>query len=454
MLAHAGVGMPPMLTKGMTMKNYLIPSFALISIGFAPFTQATNGYQLTGIGSYEESLAGAVTANPGSAMTAISNPAGMARIGKRADFSLEMFMPDRFVDFTGQGGDKSYSAAKQYGVPALGWTAPVDDQDDDVYFGGGMYGTSGMGADYGLMPFSAAGGGNPAMFFEGYSSIQFWQMAPTLAWNVSKQLTVGGSLNIDYQSVALMQKFTADAVVVDGVPDMTVLNLDLSRTAQAFGLGLSLGALYDVNDQLTLGFSYKSKQEFPDMEYQLGYGDIQGNAGFGMTTGCPAEYCPAGLYKLQLDFPAMMAVGIAYSPIEALTISLDVKKIQWSDTLDVLTITGPNGMRLDMASGWADQTVVALGVEYAVNQHLRLRMGFNQADAPIDEADVDNNLVLPATSKKHMGLGGDWRMSKFWDIGFHYSKASQNTLDTSNPMSRASIGLEIVTLGINLGYRF
>ena len=73
-----------MLTKGMTMKKYLIPSFALISIGFAPVSLATNGYQLTGVGSYQESLAGAVTASPGSAMTAITNPAGMARIGKRA----------------------------------------------------------------------------------------------------------------------------------------------------------------------------------------------------------------------------------------------------------------------------------------------------------------------------------------------------------------------------------
>jgi long-chain fatty acid transport protein len=435
----------------MTMKKYLIPSFALISIGFAPLSQATNGYQLTGIGSYEESLAGAVTANPGSAMTAISNPAGMARIGKRADFSLEMFMPDRFVDFTGQGGDKSYSAAKQYGVPALGWTAPVDDQKGDVYFGGGIYGTSGLGADYGVTQYSAAGGGNPAMFFEGYSAIQFWQMAPTLAWNVNKQLTIGGSLNIDYQSVSLKQKFTADVAVVDGIPDTTMMSLDLSRTAQAFGYGLSFGVLFDPTDKITLGFSYKSKQDFPDMEYQLGYGDIMDATGQS-TNGCAGNYCPAGLYKLQLDFPAQMAVGVAYSPVKALTFSLDVKQIQWSDTLDVLTVTGPNGMRLDLPSGWDDQTVIAVGVEYAVNQRLNVRAGYNQADAPIDEADVDSNLILPAVVEKHYALGADWRLTKFWDLGFHYSKGSQNTLASS--FTPTSIGLEIQTFGINLGYRF
>jgi long-chain fatty acid transport protein len=119
----------------------------------------------------------------------------------------------------------------------------------------------------------------------------------------------------------------------------------------------------------------------------------------------------------------------------------------------VLTITGPNGMRLDLPAGWADQTIYALGVEYAVNQRLRLRMGYNQADAPIETADIFNNLILPAIVEKHYALGADYRLSKFWDIGFHYSRAAQNTLETTSPMP-VSIGLNIDTVGINLGYRF
>ena len=113
----------------------------------APFSvHATNGYQLIGVGSYQKSMGGAVTSNPDTAMTAISNPAGMARVGKRADFNMELFMPDRFVDFRATGGAKEDSAAELYGVPAIGWTAPVSDERPDLYFGGGMYGTSGLGA--------------------------------------------------------------------------------------------------------------------------------------------------------------------------------------------------------------------------------------------------------------------------------------------------------------------
>ena len=437
-------------------------SLALFLLAISTDSYGTNGYQLTGIGGYQKSLAGAVTANPGSSMTAITNPAGMARIGKRADFSMELFLPERSVDFTALGGEKSDSASKQYGVPALGWTAPLVDQDGDIYFGGGIYGTSGLGVDYPITQFSAA---NPPsspfpVYFEGYSALQFWQMAPTVAWNASKELSLGVSLNLDYQSVSLKQAFKVDANPVDGIEDTTVTSLDLSRTSQVFGYGLSLGMLYDVSKQVTVGASYKSKQQFPDLEYQLSTGDIMDFTGQLPITGCNSvtsslgtgQVCPRGTYKLALDFPSMIALGIAYSPIDSLTFSFDVKKINWSETLKTLEITGPNGAKISLPANWKDQTIMAFGVAYAVNQRLNLRAGYNQADAPFKEDDVDSNYILPATTESHIAIGADYRLSHFWDIGFHASKASDNNLTST--ATNAEIGLGITTFGLNLGYRF
>lgn len=442
------------------MKNNSL-SLLILIISMTGFTQtsfATNGYQLIGIGSYQKGLAGAVTANPGSAMTAITNPAGMARIGKRADFSLEMFMPDRHVDFSSMGGEANNSEASQYGVPALGWSAPVDD-DSDVYFGGGMYGTSGLGTDYPLTQYATATPApTPDMYFEGYSSLQFWQIAPTVAWNVDNKLSLGVSLNIDYQSVSLRQAFIADTTA-DGIADTKMMNLDLSRNAQTFGFGFTLGVLYDLNDQITVGASYKSKQEFSDMKYQLSNGDIMDATGQLPITGCPISagppataICPAGTYSLELDFPELISMGIAYTPIETLTLSLDIKMIKWSDTLDILKITGPNGMSLNMPSGWDDQTIIAVGANYAVTDKFNLRVGFNKSDAPIKNADTDSNYILPAVTTTHYAFGGDYDLSKYWELGFHASKAQDETL--TSPVTGAKIGLGITTVGINIGYRF
>ena len=410
----------------------------LVGLGTTAPAWATNGYQLIGIGSYQKSLGGAITAHPGSAMTAVTNPAGMSRIGKRADFSMEAFMPERHADFSALGGSDAESASDLYGVPAIGWTAPVGGRDD-LYFGGGMYGTSGMGVDYGQTQLA------PGQYWDGYSNIAFWQMAPTLAWNVDKRLSLGVSLNLDYQSVAFKQR------IADGA-GTTYSNFDLSRSASVFGYGVSLGVLYDVSSSLTVGAAYKSQQKFSDLKYQLGYGDINMTAGGG-------GVFPAGTYRLGLDFPQQVAMGLAYRATSQLTISTDVKWINWASTMDKLTVDGPGANDLVLATGWRNQTVYALGIDYAATPKLSLRAGYNYGKSPIDANNVKSNLILPAVVEQHFALGAQYRLDQHWDLGFHYMYAPKRTVTAAASASPldvpgAKVSLSEKTMGINLGYRF
>lgn len=406
---------------------------------------ATNGYQLIGIGAYQKGLAGAVTANPGSAMTAITNPAGMARIGKRADFSLEMFMPDRTTDFSATGGDSVTSDAKQYGIPALGWTAPVSDNRPNMYFGGGAYGTSGLGVDYApTLAFAADPiAGTPDTYFDGYSSISFFQMAPTLAWQQNDKLAIGVTINIDSQTAAFRQRAMADTDG-DGEGDLVVQQLDLSKGASAFGFGFAAGLLFDVSKSFTIGASYKSKQLFDDLEYNLARGDID----FTAQGGGPL---PAGKYKLELDYPQQFAAGLAFRPNANITVSADVKWINWKDTLDELKIKGPGG-DFALPTSWDDQIVYALGVNWGVSRNVNLRAGFNYADAPIEDKDVDNNLILPAVVTTHYTVGGDYAFNKYWQLGAHFMYVPKESL--KSPDTQTEISMEQTSFGLNLGYLF
>lgn len=396
---------------------------------------ATDGYQLIGVGAYQKSLGGAVTANPGSAMTSVSNPAGSARIESRADFSMEAFMPERDVDFGALSGEKKNSEVELYGVPAIGWSA-LTSEGSDLHFGGGMYGTSGMGVDYSQVDMIP--GMN--MKWDGYSNISFWQMAPVLAKNINDKLSIGGTLNIDYQSVAFKQR------VMQG--DTVVNNFDLSRSSSSFGFGFGVGLLYDVNDKVTLGFNYKSKQNFSDLKYQLAAGDITNNG----------VALPGGEYKLDLDFPQQAAIGIALKPTTKLTISGDIKWIDWSNTMGKLSVRGPGGIAVPMDPGWKDQTVYALGVSYAVSDKVNLRAGYNYASAPFDADKVGNNLILPALVESHYTLGADYRINKHWDVGFHYMYAPKKsgTVPAGDPtgMTGTSTSLSETSFGANIGYRF
>jgi len=421
-------------------KQIVIPAAALLACAVPATSFATNGYQLIGIGAHQKGMAGAVTALPESAMTAVSNPAGAARVGSRADFSMEAFMPSRDVNFNSMGGDSADSAVNMYGVPAIGWTAPTSD-GSNVYFGGGMYGTSGMGVDY-ASTFVTPGNGStiPPMYWDGYSNVSFWQMAPVLAWNVDNKLSVGATLNIDYQSASFKQR------VVDSGNNV-LNNFDLSRSASGFGYGIGFGVLYDVSKTITVGASYKSKQEFSPLEYQLGKGDITDNG----------AQLPAGTYKLDLDFPQQAAVGIAFRATPALTLAADLKWIEWSSTMNKLAVEGPGGIVVPMNPGWGDQTVYALGVNYKLNSTVTLRAGYNYAEAPFGAAQVSRNLLLPAIVETHYTVGGDVKLNNHWELAFHYMYVPESTLKapaTDPMMPGAEISLSESSAGMNIGYRF
>jgi long-chain fatty acid transport protein len=486
------------------MKRFAVLALAILaSLALVVPAFATNGYQIIGVGQNQKSMGGAVTAAPMDAMTAITNPAGMARIGSRADFSMEAFMPVRSVDFDGTGGgDDETGGTELYGIPAIGWTAPAFDRED-VYFGGGMYGTAGLGVDYGevtVMPGANLDGmlsmygtqcvGGPGtcsdVSFDGHSAIQFWKMAPTVAWNINDKASVGFSLNMDYQSIAITQRFNNVPFWVDPLNLYQInpscdnpatynpanceiaqddVNFDLGRPSSQMGYGFTVGALYDPMDILTVGFMYSSKQNFDPAEFRVGSGDIRNYNG---ATG------KAGTYKMDLDFPQQFALGIAVRPIEQLLIAFDYKWIDWSSTHDKVNFEGPSGSfdggtssSTDLEFGWEDQTVYALGIAYAVNEKLDIRTGYNYSKAPIDEEDVFNNLVFPAVVEKHWSLGFDYKLGTHWGLGMTYMKASKNTLegegdvpkdmDAVTPFgedSGAEISLEETSVGMQLSYRF
>ncbi|ABI57838.1 OmpP1/FadL family transporter [Alkalilimnicola ehrlichii MLHE-1] len=426
------------LITGAGLGGLLIPGLAL----------ATNGYQLTGLGSHEKSLGGAVTAAPRSAMTAISNPAGIGRIGSRVDFSMEVFSPERSTDFRALGGEKVTSDTDTYIIPSLGWAAPIT-EDRRLWFGGGFFGTSGLGVDYAVtdvMPNGQLMNGHTQ--WDGYSSIFFAQMTPVLSLRVNDRLTVGAGPVLARQQVALKQRFH-DMPVGPGMVMDT--NFDLSKASSALGAGVSLGLIYDLGTRWRLGATYQSKIHFEDLRYNLAAGDIHGQDSNG-------EFVDgeAGTWRLGLDYPQQASVGLAWAANNTLTLSADVKWLNWSDTMDELTVKGPNGSRFALDPGWDDQWVFAAGAEWVVNpERLTLRAGVNYAESPLDDEDVATNLLLPAVVERHVALGGTVRMVNGWDLGFHLKHALKNKqTQDGGPFDGVSVEMDQWSAGLNIGYAF
>lgn len=429
----------------MSFKRSLLATSVAASMMMAGAAHATNGYQLIGIGSYQMGMAGAVTSNPGSAMTAITNPAGIAEISPQADFSMEAFMPTRHVSLQ-SGAPLVKSDSNLYGVPSLGWTAPISD-GSNVYFGGGMYATSGLGVDY----LTQAGSG---MNFQGYSQLGVFEMAPTLAWKVNDKMTLGASLNIGYMQLGFKQGITNSSTgtpITGSSPGMPPAYIDMSQSANAFGFGATIGMMYKINNMVTVGASYRSKQKFQELKYNLSAGQVsvQGNA------------MPAGRYTAQLDIPQQLSAGVTVRPLNGLSISGDVKWINWANTMKDFYVTMPNGTRMNLAPGWKNQMVYALAANYQVTPKLAVRAGFNYGKSPVRSETVGNNLIFPAVVEQHYTAGLTYDLNNHWNIGAAYMYAPKKSFTAPANSGQAgdnnngqTIDLKESAFVFNLGYKF
>lgn len=414
---------------------------------------ATNGHQLSAIGAYQQGMGGATTAAPYDASTAITNPAGMAMIGNRTDFSFQTFFPHRETSFFG-GGETS-GGSNWYLVPAIGWTAPVDDRND-IFFGGGMYGVSGMGVDYDTVPapfmsMMLPGWDSGSSKAHIYSQYQFWKMAPTVAWK-SDNVYLGIALNLDYQAFGFENYYTG---TTGGGANSVKMGMDLSEMQGALGYGGSIGFIYQPVPEFSLGLAYISKQNFGKFKWRLSDNDVNLDY-YLQALGYPAGMgiSQDGIYTLDLDFPQQAAIGIAVRLGRPVLWTIDAKWINYSDTYDIAYLRGnfTGGLtEVPLQFGWDDVWVYATGLQVDITPNFVIRAGYNYSTSPIKIEDVENNLAFPAIVKQRVAGGFTYRLGRHWELTMAFMKALKEELTGA---SMTKISLEEQAADFELSYRF
>ena len=425
---------------------------ATLAMGMSASALATDGYQLIGIGQYAMGMAGAVVAAPDDPLSAaMSNPAGLALMTPQAAYSAEIFNPTRKTNF---GFGETGSHSNVYGVPAIGWVAPAF--GDGIVFGGGVYGTSGLGVNYlqaGVTPMMPNPNGGylkyPGSTIQAYSSITFMEMAPSLAMKVNSHLAVGASLNIAAEQGSFQQTFTTAGSRSTG-PGQTY-GLNLASPSWAYGVGVTLGALYKVNDMVTVGATYKSPVMFTPMTWQesqeMGPKGQQG--GFGQYSG-------------HLNYPQQIALGLAIRPTPQWLISVEGQWINWHATMNNFNIYGPwqGQSSVALPMHWSNQWVANIGTQYDLTNWLQVRGGYTWGSNPISNANTANNLLFPGIVQNAITFGATQKLGMGWKLTEAYMHAFSNTITAPAPglpfggMQPASATLAENSYGLQVGYDF
>nr|WP_107865605.1 outer membrane protein transport protein [Agitococcus lubricus] len=302
-------------------------------------------------------------------------------------------------------------------------------------------------------------------------------LSPSVAYQVNDELSVGLSVGMSYQAVALNTDFRAPNELIgvfrmfdedvcgpfkesaNIVTDLLLLglcnaeeslgpfkkmaNLDVSLQ-QTLSPTYNLGILWEPNDRFAWGAVYQSGSNMRlkgkyKIQYEKGarslinqglQSSITGQI-LGAILGLPS-YMPAkeeGLLSMDIEFPAHFQTGIKYKLLPQLQINFDVG---WTDfgvwnafnfefdrDVQVLRIAkilvpGTTNRSLSFPLEFNTRWNWGVGLEYSHTSRLKFRLGYEPRDSAVP--DNKRNILAPINTAKMYGAGIGYRFDRDTDI--------------------------------------
>lgn len=382
----------------------------LLAFGAAvlPAAHATNGYFAHGYGIKAKGMGGASLALSQDAFAGANNPAAASFAGNRMDSGVDLFMPHRDMKRTGFPMPGMLNTAEDSGrtaflVPEFGYNTAISKQ---LSAGISVYGNGGMNSSY---PGGNTTCGNPQtgqpvagmnpMCGMGKLGVDLMQLivAPTVSYKVNDSHAVGLSPLFVYQR---FQAYGLQGFAQNSVNPGALTN---NGTDSSTGLGMRLGYMGKLSDQVSVGASYSPK---------ISMGKLKKYAGL---------FADGG----DFDIPANYGVGMAFQVTPTVQIAADYTRIDYSKVgaIGNSSMAGALGAVGGGGFGWRDVETVKLGVQWQMNPKTTLRFGFNRGTNPVTAANLTPNILAPGVMTSHFTLGGTYALSPKSELSWAFMHA-------------------------------
>lgn len=360
---------------------------------------ANNGDQMVGYSAISNAMGGAITAAPQDVTTSLSNPAGLAFLNwgpqaTRFDMTVSLLNPNRKMN-------NVESDSNAYIMATGGFAFQSERLGPDLYVGVGAYPISGGGVDFPNTAFRV-GANNVAVVANRMSM----RIGPAVAYKVNDQLSLGANL-----SLSLNQMSMKNVTVTPNPPPTppTVSSQNFPNDV-AYGGSFVLGGMYKFSDRTSVGASYTSRSYNEDLVWNM----------------------DDGKWRLSFDDPQTVALGIAHRPTDRLLLSADVKWFNFSQVRDSAMLYGPTPAKnKNIAYGWEDQYVLALGAKYDLTGQLTVMAGYNYGKSPISAEDINNNAGVTAIVEHHLSAGVTARISRHSSLTLSLIHGFENEMTAS-----------------------
>ncbi len=368
-------------------------------------TAQAGGYQIPEQGVKAMGMGNAFTAVADDASALWYNPAGLA-FAKRGQVMAGGVVLAPNVQFTSNAAVATKPKNDLALVPHL-YVSNIQ-ENTGIAWGLGVNAPFGTKVDWpSTVPFATN-----ALF----SNLEMLMINPNIAFKISDHfaIAVGADLgwlkNVDFNTSILPQNF------------------------KGTGWGYNVAAMYK-SDVVNVGLSYRSK--------------IKVNA-TGTSRVIPTSSTSAN--AITVTTPDMFSAGLAFFPMDGLTISLNVDWVNWTK-FDQLAfnystpLIVPTGIpvppvvsisNITVRENWKATTAFRVGAEWEASEELRLRLGYAYDPTPVKDSEFTPLLPTNDIQTFSTGLGYDLTDEVSVDLAYMYVlfKDRQQTASTGSNASR------------------
>lgn len=232
-------------------------------------------------------------------------------------------------------------------------------------------------------------------------SIKIFAIQPTFAYRILPNLSVGAGITVNWGSVDLdkglmtgssMNKLMGALGMPPTAmyaPNVTPASVNLNGNSR-IAVGYNLGAQWKIDRRWTVGVSFRSKTK---LTVKKGDAQVRYNGEARALLEPVLDNLNRTNFKASLPTPYVLSFGVAYKPLDNLTLAADVQLNGWK-AYDELDIEFDNLSAFDqhLKKNYHNAMTYHVGAQWGCTRRLDLRAGLM-----IDTNPCDRNYYNPET---------------------------------------------------------
>ena len=386
---------------------------ALVLVGLAVVLASARveaaGFALFEQGSKGNAMGGAIVASVDDPSAMFYNPAGNAFID---DFTMMggaflVLRPTARLDGLDPYPGSDYSANMRKPLYWFGHGYGVMSLSKDLKLSAGLWSPYGLGVPW----------ENPDTFRGRFINqrVDLRQLAlgVQLAWKVSDEVAIGFGPEFRLTDVKLSKNVAAVNPFTQRATD--IAHSSVISTGTPIDITWAAGMMIKPCDRLRLGISYHHHVDV-DIQGYATFGQIPtGNAQFDAAVAAQLPFGTNQAAQTTLQFPGLVAFGIAWDATPKLTLEVDGNYTTWK-VFDqtVLSIAGVPDTVLN--HGWENTWTFRAGALYRPTPLSWFAAGFIYDQTP--QPDYDAGPFLPDANRTGVTIGGGFPIVKGFSLEF------------------------------------